>query len=125
MYKYKKYKKAMTRKDQEDWDDLYIYIQKILGYEKNQHLPKYIALRLKGLSQGKYMPNNNIESKKACYSFEVIRYTFMACSPKIQEALKNNKFEDEIHKFNYILKIVEKNLDDMSDRVAKRNSEIV
>ena len=36
--------------------------------------------------------------------------TFKFCSPDIQKALRTNRFADEQHKFNYILKIVEKSI---------------
>ena len=107
-----------------EWSDLYEYVQKLLGYNYDFAMPKEFLLRLRGLSEGKFIANNNIDSK-AKYSFEVIRYTFMVCSQEIKNALKNNKFQNETHKFNYILKIVEKNIDDVNNRVSKRSSNTV
>ena len=41
---------------------------------------------------------------------KTILNTFKFCYPDIQRALRTNNFKDEMHRFNYILKIVEKNI---------------
>lgn len=103
-------KKKMTEKDKQDWDLLYAYVKtKIMGYDENQALSKQMVLRLKGLLTNKFMENNNIKST-ANYSYEVILNTFKYCSNSIDKALRINKFSDENHRFNYILKIVEQNI---------------
>ena len=102
-------KKKMTEKEKQDWEALYFYVKNLLGYDENQSLSSTMVLRLKGLLTNKFMENNNIEST-ANYSYEVILNTFRYCSPDIQRALRTNNFKDESHKFNYILKIVEKNI---------------
>lgn len=102
-------KKKMTEKEKKDWESLYYYVKNLLGYDENQSLSNAMVLRLKGLSTNKFMENNNIEST-ANYSYEVILNTFKSCSPDIQNALRTCNFKDEQHKFNYILKIVEKNI---------------
>lgn len=104
-------RKSMSKKDRQDWDDLYVCVRRVLGYNEDQFLSRTMTLRLKA-----WTGNCN-------YSLEVIRYTFMACSIDIQRILKNKKFKDENSMFTYVLKIVENNLDDMNERVAKRNSE--
>lgn len=103
-------KKKMTEKDKQDWDLLYAYVKtNIMGYDENQALSKQMVLRLKGLLTNKFMENNNIKST-ANYSYEVILNTFKYCSNSIDKALRTNKFSDENHRFNYILKIVEQNI---------------
>lgn len=100
----------MTEKEKQDWDNLYQYVKKnIMGYDDSQALSSAMVLRLKGLLTNKFMENNKIEST-ANYSYETILNTFKFCSPDIQNALRANNFKDEQHKFNYILKIVEKNI---------------
>lgn len=56
-----------------------------------------------------------ITNKKdgANYSYEVILNTFKYCYNNIQKALRANRFKDERHKFNYVLKIVESNINDV------------
>jgi hypothetical protein len=102
-------KKKMTEKEKQDWESLYFYVKNLLGYDENQALSSTMVLRLKGLLTNKFIENNNIEST-ANYSYEVILNTFKFCSPDVQRVLRTNSFKDEQHKFNYILKIVEKNI---------------
>lgn len=103
-------KKRMPKKDQEMWDALYKYVRhNVMGYDEKQSLSRNMVLRLKGLLNNKFMANNNIEDT-ADYSYEVVLNTFKFCSPDIQRGLRNNNFTDENHKFNYVLRIVESNL---------------
>lgn len=102
-------KKKMSEKELRDWENLYYYVKNLLGYDENQALSSTMVLRLKGLLTNKFIENNNIEST-ANYSYEVILNTFKFCSADISKALRTNRFVDEQHKFNYILKIVEKNI---------------
>ena len=99
----------MTEKDKKDWENLYYYVKNLLGYDENQALSSTMVLRLKGLLTNKFIENNNIQDG-ANYSYEVILNTFKFCSVDIQKALRVNRFTDEMHKFNYVLKIVEKNI---------------
>jgi len=102
-------KKKMSEQEKQDWENLYFYVKSLLGYDENQALSSTMVLRLKGLLTNKFMENNNIAST-ANYSYETILNTFKFCSPDIQKALRTNNFKDESHRFNYILKIVEKNI---------------
>lgn len=107
----------MTEKEKQDWENLYMYVKSnIMGYDENQALSSAMVLRLKGLLTNKFMENKNIEST-ANYSYETILNTFKFCSPDIQKALRTNRFVDEQHKFNYILKIVEKNINNVYMRM--------
>ena len=102
-------KKKMTEKEKQDWEALYFYVKKLLGYDENQALSSTMVLRLKGLLTNKFIENNNITST-ANYSYETILNTFKFCSPDIYKALRTNNFKDEMHRFNFILKIVERNI---------------
>lgn len=102
-------KKKMSEKDKQDWELLYFYVKNLLGYDENQALSSTMVLRLKGLSTNKFIENNNIESTSN-YSYETILNTFKFCSPEISKALRTNRFADEMHRFNFVLKIVERNL---------------
>lgn len=111
--------KRMSKKDQETWKELYEYVRtNIMGYDKNQSLSRNMVLRLKGLLNNKFMANNNMEDT-ANYSFEVVLNTFRFCSPDIKRGLRNGNFKDENHKFNYILKIVESNLNNVYMRMKR------
>lgn len=110
-------KKHMSKQDIEEFDELYEYVRSnVLGYDKNQSLSRNMVLRLKGLANNKYIANNNIKDT-ANYSFKTILLTFKFCMRDIQKGLANNSFRDETHKFNYIMKIVESNLNDVYMRM--------
>lgn len=102
-------KKKMSEEQKIAWENLYYYVKNLLGYDENQALSSTMVLRLKGLSTNKFIENNNIQDG-ANYSYEVILNTFKFCSIDIKKALRTNMFVDEQHKFNYILKIVEKSI---------------
>ena len=102
----------MTEKEKQDWEALYFYVKKLLGYDENQSLSSTMVLRLKGLLTNKFIENNNIEST-ANYSYEVILNTFKFCSPTINKALRTNSWSNEMHRFNYVLKIVESNINNV------------
>lgn len=103
-------KKHMSKDDKLMWEQLYTYVKtSVLCYDENQSLSKHQVLRLKGLLNNKFMANNNI-SDTANYSYEIVLNTFKYCKPNIEKGLRNNTFADENHRFNYIVKIVEANL---------------
>ena len=105
--------KKMTDQEKADWELLYYYVKNdILDYDENQSLPSNMVLRLKGLLTNKFMENNNIKST-ANYSYQTILNTFKFCSPEIHKALKTKSWTSEQHKFNYILKIVENNINNV------------
>lgn len=103
-------KKLMSYEDKILWNELYEYVRSnIMGYDKNQSLSTAMVLRLKGLLYNKFMENLKIEDT-ANYSYQVVLNTFKFCTPDIQRGLRSNSFRDENHKFNYVIKIVESNL---------------
>lgn len=102
-------KKKMTEEEKIAWENLYYYVKGLMGYDENQALSNTMVLRLKGLLTNKFMENGNIEST-ANYSYDTILNTFKFCSPDIQKALRTNRFADEMHRFNFVLKIVERNI---------------
>lgn len=112
-----KKKNRMTIQEQEAWDALYQYVRKnVMGYDEKQSLSKTMALRLKGLLTNKFIENYSIEDT-ANYSYEVILNTFKYCYSDIQKGLKNNNFKDEMHRFNYVIKIVEPKINDVYMRM--------
>lgn len=103
-------RKKMTEEEKIAWDELYTYVRKnIMGYDENQALSSTMVLRLKGLLTNKFIENKNIEAS-ANYSYETVLNAFKYSLLDIQRALRTNNFKDEMHKFNYVLKIAEKNI---------------
>lgn len=114
-------RKKMTEEEKVAWDALYTYVRKnIMGYDDNQALSSTMVLRLKGLLTNKFIENNNIQST-ANYSYETILNAFKYSYLDIQKVLRTNNWADEMHKFNYVLKIVEKNINTVY--VKMRNAE--
>ncbi len=114
-------RKKMSAKEKQDWEALYNYVKSnIMGYDENQALSSTMVLRLKGLLSNKFIENKNVAST-ANYSYEAILNAFKYSSIDIKNALRTNNFKDEMHRFNYILKIVEKNINTVY--VKMRNAE--
>lgn len=103
----------MDREEYENWLELYEYVRaNIMGYDNKQSLTPDMVNRLQGLATGNYKANNRI-AKNANYSYKVILNTFKFCSLNIHKALKTMTFTDERHRFNYICKIVENNINNV------------
>lgn len=109
----------MTLEEKIEWDELYQFVRtEIMGYDQNQSLSRTMALRLKGLKTSKFAENKN-RADMSNYSYKIILATFKYCKPKYERALRTKKFSDEMHKFNYVLSIVESNLNDVYMRMKK------
>lgn len=94
-------------------DELYNYVRiNIFNYDENQVLPSFVITRLKGLCHGKYMANNKSKNN-ANYSYETVLNTFKVCALDIYRILNTKTFKDDQHKFNYITKIIENNINDV------------
>lgn len=106
----------ITEKEKAEFDKLYNYVKAILGYNDDMALPKYMVMRLKGLSEGKFYANNKVK-QTAQYSYRIILLTFMYCKDKINKALATKKFTNEQNKFNYIMAIVQNNINDVVIRL--------
>lgn len=118
-------KQKMTKQEKEEWDELYQYVKKeILGYSDEQALTPKQVLKLKGLTQGKFVFNKKT-SAVANYSYKIILYTFMAYKTEILNYISGKSFVDEQHKFNGILVIVREHINDiyMRTKNAKKTQE--
>lgn len=115
----------MTLEEKQQWDELYQYVKKeIMQYDDKQSLPKNIILRLKGLTQGKFIANNKQKSK-ANYSYDIILYTFKINKQTIMNAIYGKTFKSEMSKFIYIAAIIENNINDVYLRInnAKKSKQ--
>lgn len=115
----KKVRKRMTEQEKEEWNELYEFVKKkVLMYSDDMALSKTMVLRLKGLLTNKFIENKNIDDK-ANYTYKTILNTFKFCIMDIEKGLQTHSFKDESHKFNYILKIVESNINTVFLRMQK------
>ena len=109
----------MTEKEIKEWDDLYQYVRgDVMGYDKERPLPRYFTLRLKGLAEGKFMSNNKAKSYGK-YGYKAILFTFKISKPKIFQAFSRVVTADEQHKINLIMMIIEREINDVVDRMIK------
>lgn len=111
--------RKMTDEELKQWDELYCYVRdEVLKYDElsGKKFPKDMILRLKGLHEGKFMANNNIKSL-GNYSFDVILMTFKFCKLDIMIAMRSVEIKDETHMINLIMKIVEKNINTVVDKL--------
>jgi hypothetical protein len=110
----------MTQEEKDSFDKLYQYIKKEIFEYNEQSLPKYMVLRLKGLAEGKFIANNNTKLMGK-YTYQQILFTFKINKLKIKEIINSSNFKGEQHKFNTIMLIIEK---DINDIVARLNQKV-
>lgn len=124
--------KELKKQENEEWLTLCKYVHdEILQYDSSLKFPRYLALRLRGLSSGQFMANKK-QKPMASYDYKTILYTFKACKPKILQHMMANqtKFADEKHKINSIMIFVENDINDMVIRLqnaqkAKEKTEMI
>lgn len=111
----------MTEQEKQSWAELCLYVKKeILDYDDNMKFPKHLALRLKGLHMGQFIANKNIKVQ-ANYSFDIILKTFKEYKNTILNAIRQKNFKTEQNKINYILAIIERNINDVYLNEQKKN----
>lgn len=116
-------KTQMTEKEKKDWNDVYQYFKKeIMGYDDNQKLDSYTVLRLKGLQKGQHMANRN-NAVLANYPYSIILLTLKYVKPRLDDLFKVTKFNDDTHKVNYVLKIVEANINNVYNKAKQIKEE--
>jgi len=113
----------MAKKDenQSEWIELCEYVKReVLCYEDEMKFPKYLALRLRGLGNGKFIANKK-SKPQASYDYKTILLTFKACKSKIAKYLHENqtKINDERHKINLVMMFVEQEINDISLRIKR------
>lgn len=116
---HKKHKERIKRLSEEEKEErlkMTGYVTNLLGYKTSDNNytmkpPVSLFQRLEGLRCGEYIPTGKDTGIE--YPYDVIRFTFMAMAGNIRSALKSVDFKDESHKINYILVIIEKNINDI------------
>ena len=112
-------RKRMSKEEKEQWDELYSYVKELMGYDDKTSLSRTEVLKLKGLTRGQFIANNN-QQELAEYSFYEILVTFKVCKFDIIRGFRSNSFKSNGHKFNYMIKIVEGNLSTIRERLKNR-----
>ena len=114
-----KVKRKMSKEEKEQWDELYSYVKGLMGYDEKTSLSRTEVLKLKGLTRGQFIANNN-QQELAEYSFYEILVTFKICKFDIIRGFRSNSFKSNGHKFNYMIKIVEGSLSTVRERLRNR-----
>ena len=105
--------KKLSNSKSEDWIKLCHYVKtEILGYDNRMKFPRYLALRLQGLSKGQFIANKN-HYINANYDYRIIIETFKKSKFKISKLTQNKTFKNEFSRINYIMAIVENELNDV------------
>ena len=112
-------RKRMSEQEKQDWNELYSYVKELMGYDDKTSLSRTEVLKLKGLTRGQFIANNN-QQELAEYSFYEILVTFKVCKFDIIRGFRSNSFKSNGHKFNYMIKIVEGNLSTVRERLKSR-----
>ncbi len=103
----KKYQEQMIT---DNFNKLYIHIAvEILNYELGQIVPSNLKKRLRKLNEH--------------YDFEVIKLCVESLTSYLQNYISKKEFEDEQHVVNYVMLIIEKNIND-SYRIWKRKNQL-
>lgn len=104
------HEKELLRLDTDKFNkvDLYVAIE-ILQYELGQITPPSLKKRIQKLHKH--------------YSYEVIKMCFELLKPELSSIINKKEFADESHMVNYIMVVVENNIND-AYRVWKRRTQI-
>jgi len=121
---------TMTKQEKMDWDELYQYFKIDIMEYTDKKLPQYVALRFKGLTEGKFMSNKN-SSPQASYTFKEILLTLKLSKSAIDKYFMNNNngsFADERHRINGVFVIIESEINNTKDmlnrcKIAKEKCE--
>lgn len=109
--------KLSKEENNQQWKDLCAYIKKnILRYDDKKIFPKAMALRLKGLAQGKEYPNKTFTQ---IYTYDFIKKAFVFFEPMILEIVDRTVIKNEQHLVNLIMKVAQDNFNDFVDRYNK------
>lgn len=96
---------------------------KIFNIEDEANLPSYLWVRLEALRRGKKFIKNNSDMYIQ-YTYYDIYVTFALCEQKIKYALYNRKFNNDVHRINTVMKIVEDSIMTVKESLEKRKKEL-
>lgn len=119
------YKELMEYKKNELYwfDQVYEQLKELLEYTSEQNLPKSLIIRIQDLRNGTIFKRGSgrvIKSKEG-YKYEIIFDCLLASGDSFKWAIKNNTFNKEINKINYLMAIVEGNINDSYELYMSRS----
>lgn len=119
------YKELMEYKKNELYwfDQVYEQLKELLEYTSEQQLPKSLITRIQDLRNGTVLKRGEgrvIKSKEG-YKYEIIFDCLLASGDSFKWAMKNNTFNKEVNKINYLMAIVENNINDSYELYISRS----
>lgn len=118
------YNELMQFKENELYwmNQIYEQIKELLGYSKEQRLPNSLITRIQDLRNGTVMKKDygRIVKSKEGYRFEIIFDCLLSNGDNIRWAMKNNTFAKESNRINYLMAIVENNINDSYNLFVSR-----
>lgn len=110
------YKELIKYKENELYwfNQVYEQIKELLGYTKEQKLPKFLIVRLQDLRNGTIVKKGEgrVVKSKEGYKYEIMFDCLLSSGEAIRWAIKNKNFINEKTKINYLMAIVESNIND-------------
>jgi hypothetical protein len=111
--------KQQREKRNKEWIELCEYVKlEVLQYSPYLKFPKMLALRLKGLMSGTFMANKK-QKPEASYTIEQLFMTFKVYKNNIINGLAQANIKDEKHRINYMMVIIEANINDVVMRMKQ------
>lgn len=102
---------------------LYEYIKvEIMGYTKEKQLTPSMMTKLLSLRNGSLVRRGIVMDNNG-YDYGLILTTFKAKKIEIERAIFGKTFEDDNHKFNYVMVIVANNINDVAKRLENANKQ--
>jgi hypothetical protein len=97
------------------FNEVYEYIKELLNYDDTQKLPNSLVTRVQDLRNGTVIQKGigRVIKSKEGYTYKTILNTFLAMSEKIKWALENKDFTSEQNKINYMMAIIDSNINDL------------
>lgn len=110
------YKELIKYKNNElHWfNEVYEQLMDLLGYSSNQKLPKSLITRIQDLRNGTIMKKGvgRVVKSKDGYKYEIIFDCLLSSGDNIRWCMKNKTFKNENSRINYLMAIVEANIND-------------
>lgn len=102
---------------------LYEYIKvEIMGYTKEKQLTPSMMTKLLSLRNGSLVRRGIVMNNNG-YDYGLILTTFKAKKIEIERAIFGKTFEDDNHKFNYVMVIVANNINEVAKRLENANKQ--
>lgn len=102
-----------SEEEQRWWSALYMYVKNsILELDPHLNLTQYTILRLRGMAQGCFVGQDR-DQCDLTYGYRTVLAAFYKMAPFIKYGLQNKTFNNQQHKINWIMSVVEPHLNDV------------